>query len=125
MLDFVFNSQKNVLDPMERISEILFGLIMVLTVTCSFSALEADRKQVREMLLAAVGCNFAWGAIDAAFYLLARFSEQGRGIFALNALRKADNLREARTIIAAYLPPLLASALTEADFDPAEIESIT
>jgi len=83
MLDSVFNSQKNVLDPMERISEILFGLIMVLTVTCSFSALEADRKQVREMLLAAVGCNFAWGAIDAVFYLLARFSEQGRGIFAL------------------------------------------
>jgi hypothetical protein len=66
-----------VLDPMERISEILFGLIMVLTVTCSFSALEADRKQVREMLLAAVGCHFAWGAIDAVFYLLARFSEQG------------------------------------------------
>jgi VIT1/CCC1 family predicted Fe2+/Mn2+ transporter len=116
MRDSVFNSQKSVLDPMERTSEILFGLIMVLTVTCSFSAFEADRKQVREMLLAAVGCNFAWGAIDAVFYLLARFSEQGRGIFALKALRKADDFREARTIISAYLPPLLASALTAADF---------
>ena len=83
---------------MERISEILFGLIMVLTVTCSFSALKADRKQVREMLLGAVGCNFAWGAIDAVFYLLARFSEQGRGMSALKALRKADSLREARTV---------------------------
>jgi len=118
MLDSVFNSRKKyLLDPMERISEILFGLIMVLTVTCSFSAVEADRKQVRDMLLAAVGCNFAWGAIDAVFYLLARFSEQGRGIFALKALRKADNLSEAQIIIAAYLPPLLASALTATDFD--------
>jgi hypothetical protein len=38
---------------MERISEVLFGLIMVLSVTCPFSVAEADRKQVHGMLLAA------------------------------------------------------------------------
>lgn len=102
---------------MELISEVLFGLIMVLTLTCSLSAVEADRREVHNMLLAAVGCNLAWGAIDAVFYLLARFSEQGRGILALQALRKSADLSEAQIIIAAALPPLLGSALTPTDFD--------
>jgi hypothetical protein len=117
MLDSSFNSRKHLLDPMERISEILFGLIMVLTVTCSFSAVEADRRQVRDMLLASVGCNLAWGSIDAVFYLLSRFSERGRGILALRALRKAANLKEAKAVLCAFLPPLLASALTPTEFD--------
>jgi VIT1/CCC1 family predicted Fe2+/Mn2+ transporter len=90
---------------------------MVLTLTCSLSAVEADRREVHNMLLAAVGCNLAWGAIDAVFYLLARFSEQGRGILALQALRKSADLSEAQIIIAAALPPLLGSALTPTDFD--------
>ena len=117
MLDSLSNSHKRLLDPMDRISEVLFGLIMVLTVTCSFSAAGAHRKEVHAMLLAAVGCNLAWGVIDAVFYLLGRFSEQGRGILALRALRKAADLREVQTIIAASLPPLLASALTPMEFD--------
>jgi VIT1/CCC1 family predicted Fe2+/Mn2+ transporter len=117
MLESVFNSRRHLLEPMELISEVLFGLTMVLTVTCSLSAAEANRGQVHDMLLAAVGCNLAWGTIDAIFYLLARFSEQGRGILALQALRKAADLSEAQTIIAATLPPLLGSALTPTDFD--------
>jgi VIT1/CCC1 family predicted Fe2+/Mn2+ transporter len=117
MLESLFNSRKQPLEPMELISEVLFGLIMVLTLTCSLSAVEADRREVHNMLLAAVGCNLAWGAIDAVFYLLARFSEQGRGILALQALRKSADLSEAQIIIAAALPPLLGSALTPTDFD--------
>ena len=53
------------LEPMERISEILFGLIMVLTYTCSFSVAGAGREEVRTMLVGALGCNLAWGVIDA------------------------------------------------------------
>ncbi len=117
MLESFFNSRKRLLEPMERVSEVLFGLIMVLTVTCSFSVAETDRRQVHDMLLAAVGCNFAWGAIDAVLYLLARFSEQGQGILSLQALRKSTDLNEVQTIIASVLPPLLASALTPTEFD--------
>ena len=54
-------SFKRELDPMERVSEILFGLIMVLTFTCSFSVLRAGREDVREMFIGALGCNLAWG----------------------------------------------------------------
>jgi len=55
-----------VLDPVSRATEILFGLIMVLTFTASLNVTEASRADVRLMLIAALGCNLAWGLIDAA-----------------------------------------------------------
>jgi hypothetical protein len=111
------SSGKHLLDPMERTSEILFGLIMVLTFTCSLSVAGAGRTEVREMLLAALGCNLAWGIIDAVFYLMACLSEQGQGILALRALRKTTDPADAHRIIAGALPPLLASVLPEAEFE--------
>ena len=57
---------KRVLEPIERVSEVLFGLIMVLTFTGSLSVAEAGREDVRTMLIGALGCNLAWGIIDAA-----------------------------------------------------------
>ena len=51
-----------VLDPMDRISEVLFGLIMVLTYTGTLSVMSDDRTEVRTMLLGALGCNLAWGS---------------------------------------------------------------
>jgi uncharacterized membrane protein YedE/YeeE len=117
MLESFFKSRDRGLDPMERISEVLFGLIMVLTVTCSFSVATADRRQVHDMLFAAIGCNLAWGLIDAVFYLLSRFGERSRSILALQALRKATDLSEARIILSAFLPPLLGSVLTPTEFD--------
>ena len=105
------------LEPIETISEILFGLIMVLTVTCSFSVVQAQRKGVRAMLVAALGCNLAWGVIDAVFHLMVRFIEQGHGIVALRALRRPLEVAQAQTILAGFLPPLLASALGPGEFD--------
>jgi hypothetical protein len=51
--------EKRLLDPVERISEIIFGLIMALTFTCTISVAQADRTEVRELLIAAIGCNIA------------------------------------------------------------------
>ena len=54
---------RRVLTPNERISEVLFGLIMVLTFTGSLSVAEAGREDIRTMLIGALGCNLAWGLI--------------------------------------------------------------
>jgi len=108
---------KHLLDPMERVSEILFGLIMVLTFTCSFSVAGSGHREVKEMLLGALGCNLAWGIIDAFFYLTSRLSEHGHNLLTLRALRKTTNLAKAHRIIADELPPLLASILPEAEFE--------
>ena len=51
---------RRVLDPAERISEVLFGLIMVLTFTGSLSIAEAGREDIRAMLIGALVCNIAW-----------------------------------------------------------------
>jgi VIT family len=117
MSDDATKSRKRLLDPMERISEILFGLIMVLTFTCSFSVAGAGREEVRKMLLAALGCNLAWGMIDAVFYLMGCLSEQGHNIITLRAVRQAADPAEAHRLIAGALPPLLAFVLPETEFE--------
>jgi hypothetical protein len=66
------------LDPGERMGELLFGLIMVLTFTLGAGIELGDREETRDLLVAALGCNTAWGIIDAALYLIARLSERGR-----------------------------------------------
>jgi hypothetical protein len=117
MLENLTNSSERLLDPMERISEVLFGLIMVLTFTCSFSVAEAGREEVRSVLIGALGCNLAWGIIDAVFYLMGSFSAQGRGILQLRAVRTFADPNDAHRVIADALPPLVASVLSAAELE--------
>ena len=59
------------LDPASRLGEILFGLIMVLTMTLTAGLTVAEGKEgVRQLLVAAIGCNLAWGLIDAVMYIM-------------------------------------------------------
>jgi hypothetical protein len=105
------------LDPMERISEILFGVIMTLTFTCALAVATADNLQVRTMLVAALGCNLAWGLIDAGVYVLARVYDNGRKITTLRAFREAVGSASARRIIADELSPLLAATLSDTQLE--------
>jgi len=110
-------SGKSVLDPIDRVSEILFGLIMVLTFTVTLGAAEAGREDVRLMLIGALGCNLAWGVIDAVFYLMGCLADRGRSIIALKALRKTADPQRAHGLIADALPPMIATVLKPAEFD--------
>ena len=100
-----------VLDPMERISETLFGLIMVLTFICSLGVATAGNINIQTMLIGALGCNLAWGIVDGGLYLLARINEQGGNILTLRAIRQAPDAEMARRVIADALPPELVSIL--------------
>jgi len=106
-----------VLQPVERISEILFGLVMALTVTGAVSVATADRVEIRTMLFAALGCNLAWGIIDAGMYLMARLGERGRNALAAKAVRATTDREAARRIIADELPEPLSSLLQRAQLD--------
>ncbi len=112
-------SSKRVLDPIDRVSEILFGLIMVLTFTGTLSVAEAGREDVFIMLVGALGCNIAWGIIDAVFYLMGCLADQGRGIKALKALRQTSDAQLSHRLLADAMPPLIASVMK-----PAELEEI-
>ncbi len=100
-----------VLDPMERISETLFGLIMALTFICSLGVATAGNIKIQTMLIGALGCNLAWGIVDGGLYLLARINERGGKILTLRAIRQAPDPETAQRAIAEALPPELASIL--------------
>jgi hypothetical protein len=109
-------SSRQVLDPADRIAEILFGLIMVLTFTGSLSVADSGRDDVRAMLIGALGCNFAWGVIDGLFYLMAVLAEKGRNVKAYRAVLEATDAEQARRVIAASLP-VVAAILKPAELD--------
>ena len=110
---------RRVLAPIERLSEVLFGLIMVLTFTSSLSVAQAGRDDVRAMLVAALGCNLAWGLIDAVFYLMGAVAERSTGLAAVRAVRRMGSGDAAHRRLAEALPSAIAVAL-----GPGELESI-
>src|SRR5688572_16827906 len=67
------------IDPATTLGEILFGLIMTLTFTLAAGVVmqEEGREGARELLVAVLGCNIAWGIIDAALYLASTLFERG------------------------------------------------
>jgi VIT1/CCC1 family predicted Fe2+/Mn2+ transporter len=110
-------SSKRILEPIERISEMLFGLIMVLTFTCSLSVAEAGRLEIRTMLIGALGCNLAWGIIDGIMYLMGCLAERARQLTTLRAVRNAANPQKAQALITQALPPAVASTIRPQELD--------
>ncbi|MDD5199943.1 MAG: VIT1/CCC1 transporter family protein [Terrimicrobiaceae bacterium] len=109
-------NRTRILDPIERFSEIVFGLIMVLTFTGALSVAEAGRGDIRIMLVGAIGCNLAWGIIDAAFYLINCLAERGRNATILRSVQAAGPAH-AQRIIAEALSEPVAAALQPADLE--------
>lgn len=102
---------RSALDPVSRATELLFGLIMVLTFTASLNAAEAGQVGVRLMLIAALGCTLAWGLIDAAMYLIAARGEQALATRQIDRIRGADTPEALRVAMSEALPAALAQAL--------------
>ena len=106
-----------VLSPVDRYSEIIFGLIMALSFTCSLSVAQAGQGEVRTMLLAALGCNTAWGIVDGLMYLLDNLTERGRGFAIMRKFRAASGPEAANEIVRTALPSVVVDALQPGDVD--------
>jgi hypothetical protein len=100
------------LDPGSRLSEILFGLIMVLTVTLTagFNVAEG-RRGVRQLLLAAIGSNVAWGIIDAAMYIMNCMIVRRGRIRLVEAVQRAADSKRALALIQNRVEPELQELL--------------
>jgi VIT1/CCC1 family predicted Fe2+/Mn2+ transporter len=90
---------------------------MVLTFTGSLSVASATREDTREMLIGALGCNIAWGIVDALMYLMSSLTDRARGLKALREVRDAADPGAAHRHIADALPPVVASVLNEPDLE--------
>jgi VIT1/CCC1 family predicted Fe2+/Mn2+ transporter len=120
----ITETSKRVLEPIERISEALFGLIMVLTFTGSLSVAGAGRSEIRTMLIGALGCNLAWGVIDGIMYLMACLTERGQHLRVLRAVRKAATPEAAHRVIVNALPPAVAPVLQAPELERMRVHVI-
>ncbi len=88
------------LDPSESLLEILFGLIMALTMTAGARLLsEPTVLDPVELVLALAGCNVAWGVIDAVFYLMASLFNRNRRVRLVRRLQVASSDDQAIALI--------------------------
>jgi hypothetical protein len=92
-------ARESVLDPVERVSEMLFGLFMALTFVGAISVAESGRAEVRDLLVAAIGCNIAWGLVDGVMYLVRTITDRGRGLTLVRAVRAAADAASGRAVI--------------------------
>lgn len=110
---------KETLDPFDRMTEVVSGVIMVITFTGSLSVVHAGRDDVRALLVGVIGCNAAWGIVDAIIYLMGRLSENGQNLKTHRAVLTADNPAAARQLISDALPPAMAAVI-----GPDELENM-
>lgn len=99
------------LSPVDRLSEVLFGLIMVLTFTGAISV-STDSSDVKSLLWAALACNFAWGLVDAIMYLMNAALERGHSIKIIRSITDTNNPQEIIQILKEQIPPGFSGLLT-------------
>lgn len=103
------------LSSVDRINEVLFGLIMVLTFTCSISAATAGREELSTILWSALGCNLAWGFVDAVMYLFSVLLERGETFATIRTIRNAATEADAIQTIKELIPSFIAHVIKEED----------
>ncbi|HEY7687695.1 MAG TPA: VIT1/CCC1 transporter family protein [Dongiaceae bacterium] len=88
------------IDPGDALGEVLFGLIMVLTFTVGARLIpEAEGIDARELAVAALGCNIAWGVIDGVLFVLGVLYYRSRRARFYRALKGAGSEAEAMAVV--------------------------
>ena len=108
---------ERILDPAARVSEILFGVIMALTFTTTVNAANGGAEDLRALLYAALGCNLAWGLVDAVMFLMNALTERGRDLVTVRAVRDARAPAEAHRVRREAMPPSLSPLLASEDIE--------
>ena len=111
------SKREPLLSPVDRVSELLFGLFMALTFVGAVSVTEAGRDDIRAMLAAALGCNLAWGLVDAVMYLVRTVADRGRLITLIRSVRSAADAEAGRKIIQGSLSKVAAGLVSDAEIE--------
>jgi hypothetical protein len=105
------------LDPASSLGEILFGLIMTLTFTLGAGLIIEDegREGARQLLIAVIGCNVAWGIIDGALYVVGQLFDRGRSRKLGMAIRASADKSAATALVAEELDPMVSGVLSKSE----------
>ena len=112
----LLSGRGRVLEPVDRFGEVVFGLIMVLTFTGTISVATSGRQEIRELLIAALGCNIAWGIVDGVMYVVAALAYRARQARIQEAVTQVEGTT-ARALLRSELPELLDVALDDRTVD--------
>lgn len=99
------------LDPVYRASEVIFGLLMAMSFIGSISVATDGREEVRTLLIAALGCNLAWGLVDGVMHLVATKTQRRRNRVLLEKLHGGGDAGAGRALVADELPGPMAASL--------------
>lgn len=69
------------------------------------------------MLIGALGCNLAWGLVDAVMYVIASAATRGRGDLLLRDLHASPTPEAAQRMIAEVLPDRIAEVARPEDLE--------
>jgi VIT1/CCC1 family predicted Fe2+/Mn2+ transporter len=105
------------LSPVDRVSELLFGLFMALTFVGVVSMATAGRDEIEAMLIAALGCNLAWGIVDAVMYLVRTITERGRSLTLVRSVQAARDAEAGRKLVEAALSPGMAKLVSTTEVE--------
>lgn len=101
------------LSPGTRLGEILFGLIMTLTFTLGAGAyFGGSEGATTDLLYATIGCNIAWGIIDAVLMLFNTIFDRSRLARLGTAIASSPNDETAVAIVASELNETLVPITT-------------
>ncbi len=106
-----------VLSPVDRVSEMLFGLFMALTFVGAISVAEPGDAQIHEMYIAALGCNLAWGLVDAVMYLVRTVTDRGRSLSLIRSVRDAPDAATGQRLIEGALSKVAAGLVSTAEIE--------
>ena len=109
--------RERVLNPLDRVSELLFGLFMALTFVGAVSVADSGRAQIQEMFAAALGCNLAWGLVDAVMYLVRTVTDRGRSLTLVLSVRAAQDAQIGRRLIEDSLSRNVADLVSEVEIE--------
>jgi VIT1/CCC1 family predicted Fe2+/Mn2+ transporter len=109
MIQFV----RRYLDPSERMSEVLFGVIMTLTFTLGAGIVVKEGPHAtRDLLIGVVGCNIAWGVIDGLLFIFGAMFTRGYRYRVSRVLAK-EGRATAEVKLCEYLHNVYGEAISE------------
>lgn len=111
------------LDPIDRLSETIFSVLIVLSFTLAFRIFklgelggqQPTNQDVRDLLYAAMGATLAWGLIDGVMYVLMEVFQRSERHRLLRQLQSAESDQEGVRVVADELDYILEPISGEGD----------
>lgn len=99
------------LDPATRVAEAMFGLIMAMGITGAVRV-SSHQASHQELFIAVLGCNVAWGLVDAVMFVMLKLFERSRRAKIVRDVQSASNESQALHCIQAEFAELLEPLAT-------------